>query len=214
MVARKEISPELEAKARHLYEQTLAPVDDIAAMLGMSRTTFYRRFVKGGDWANRRASAAQFEFARALTTAVTAEQSEARRAGVDVSTNGAPSVAAPAVDHTALAARLLELVGREMDLIDKLFDSAGEIGPGEVDRTSRTAANLGRSLLEIHEMIKPPREAKENDSDDADADDVPIDIDEFRYELARRINEFVDAERRKPSEAGDPSLGRDDGEEV
>ncbi len=214
MVARKEVSPELEASARHLYEQTLAPVEDIGAMLGLSKSTFYKR-VKAWNWARRRASAAHFEFARAFTTAAAVEQAKAQLPEADVApADNAPSAAAPVVDRNALAARLLELVGHEMELIDKVFKSVGEIAPDASDRTSRTIANLGRSLHEIHEFLKPPTETNENQRDDADDDAVPLDIDEFRYELARRINEFVDARRSRASGTGDPSLGRDDADEA
>lgn len=202
MVARKEISAELEVRARHLYEQTLAPVDDISAMLGLSKSAFYKR-VREWKWSRRRASAAKFEFARALTTAVVAEQTKAQL--VDD---------APAIDRTTLVARLLELVGHEMDLIDKVFKSVGEIGPEASDRTSRTIANLGRSLHEIHELIRPPCEVTGNRNDEADDDAVPLDIDQFRRELARRIDEFVDARRSRPGGAGGPPVGRNDGEET
>jgi hypothetical protein len=37
-----EFAPELIAEAKRLYELTLAPVDDIAAMLGVGHTMFYR----------------------------------------------------------------------------------------------------------------------------------------------------------------------------
>ena len=43
MVARKQIAPDLLAEARRLYEQTLAPVADIADMIGLSRSNFYKR---------------------------------------------------------------------------------------------------------------------------------------------------------------------------
>jgi hypothetical protein len=43
MVAKKEIAPEMLAEARRLYEQTLAPVGDIAQMVGLSRSNFYER---------------------------------------------------------------------------------------------------------------------------------------------------------------------------
>ena len=49
MVPRKECAPELVAKARHLYEQTDAPVDDIAAMMGLTRSPFYHRVRECAD---------------------------------------------------------------------------------------------------------------------------------------------------------------------
>jgi hypothetical protein len=54
MGRRKEDTPEDLAKAQHLYEKTLTPVDDIAAMLGVSRSTFSKR---AGNWQRRSARA-------------------------------------------------------------------------------------------------------------------------------------------------------------
>ena len=72
MVARKQIAPELLAEARRLYEQTLAPVADIADMIGLSRSNFYKR-VRDEGWRGRRANAGIFQFTRALSgSAVTA----------------------------------------------------------------------------------------------------------------------------------------------
>jgi hypothetical protein len=47
MVPRKQTAPELMAEAKRLYEQTLAPVDDIAGMLGLFRSNFYKRVREG-----------------------------------------------------------------------------------------------------------------------------------------------------------------------
>ena len=49
MVRRKEHTPEDLAKAQHLYEKTLTSVHDIAAMLGISRSTFSKR-ARAGNW--------------------------------------------------------------------------------------------------------------------------------------------------------------------
>jgi len=59
MVAKKQFAPELIAEAKRLYEQTLAPVRDIAAMLGLSRTAFHKR-VKEWTWRGRRAKNGAF----------------------------------------------------------------------------------------------------------------------------------------------------------
>lgn len=212
MVARKEVSQAVQAEAKRLYEQTLTPVNDIAAMMDLSRSVFFKR-VREWKWARRRASIAPFEFVRAFTTAVAAER-PAPAAGAastpnsipaltEVSVQGGGAAPAPApatVERTALAARLLELVGRQMDAIDKTFNSIGPAEPGEADRSSRTIANLGRALREIQELLKPE---EVNETDEADDDSVPIDIDAFRFELARRINEFVDARRRGQGGSGD-----------
>lgn len=56
MVAKKITPPDILAEARRLYEQTLAPVDDIADMLGMANSSFYRVVIAtvGAGGARRR----------------------------------------------------------------------------------------------------------------------------------------------------------------
>jgi hypothetical protein len=54
MVARKiEIAPELIAEGKRLYEQTLTPLNDIAAVMGITRGTLAAR-IKEWGWSLRR----------------------------------------------------------------------------------------------------------------------------------------------------------------
>ena len=50
---RKEIAPALVAEGRRLYEQTMVPVREIAALCGVSPTTLQDRIVAWG-WQRRR----------------------------------------------------------------------------------------------------------------------------------------------------------------
>jgi hypothetical protein len=90
MVQKKEFAPELLAEARRLYEQMLAPVDDIAGMLGLSRSNFYKR-VREGGWRGHRARVGTFQFTRALSgsvvMALTAEPAEQPRAEIDANSD-------------------------------------------------------------------------------------------------------------------------------
>ncbi len=52
-MADSRISPDVLAEAKRLYEQTLAPVYDIALMMGVSKTTFYQIARREG-WRGRR----------------------------------------------------------------------------------------------------------------------------------------------------------------
>ena len=152
MVAKKQIAPELLAEAKRLYEQTLAPVDDIAGMLGLSRPNFYKR-VKEGGWRGRRASIGAFQFTRALSgsavMAMTAEPAEQPRA--------APAVCDDAVSpqqRMALALRIQSVVEREMDAIERIL---GKITPSdqvEAEHGARTLASISRTLREIAALNK------------------------------------------------------------
>jgi len=189
MAARRQMAPELLTEAKRLYEQTLAPVDDIAGMLGLSRSNFYRR-VKEGGWRGRRASIGTFQFTRALSgsavMAMTAEPAEQRRAE--------PTMCDDTISpqqRMALALRIQSVVEREMEAIERVL---GKITPSdqiEAEHGARTLASIARTLREIAALSKPEQETPPNDADD---DSVPRDIDAFREELARRIHAFIDAQ--------------------
>jgi hypothetical protein len=60
--------------------------------------------------------------------------------------------------------------------------------PADAERTARTLSRLTETLQKLQRLqcTLPETELK-------DDDDMPADIDEFRDELARRINAFVDS---------------------
>jgi len=60
--------------------------------------------------------------------------------------------------------------------------------PVDAERTARTLSSLTETLQKLQRLqgTLPETELK-------DDDDMPADIDEFRNELARRINAFVDS---------------------
>jgi hypothetical protein len=60
--------------------------------------------------------------------------------------------------------------------------------PVDAERTARTLSSLTETLQKLQRLqcTLPETELK-------DDDDMPADIDEFRDELARRINAFVDS---------------------
>ena len=197
MAAKKEIAPELLAEAKRLYEQTLAPVDDIAGMLGVSRTNFYRHAREGG-WRGRRASVGAFQFARALSgsavAALTAAPAEQPRA--------APVAADDPVSpeqRMALALRIQRVVEREMDAVERILGSIAPSDQIAAEHGARTLAHVARTLREITALTRPEREAPPDETDD---DSVPRDIDAFREELARRIHAFIDARQGRESGGG------------
>ena len=147
MALKKQIAPELIAEAKRLYEQTLAPVDDIAGMLGLSRTTFYKRVSEGG-WRGRRAKLGTFQFTRALSgsavVAITAEPAEQPRAEID-----ANSELVSPQQRMALALRIQQVVEREMDAIERILAIIPPSDQIEAEHGARALASVSRMLREI-----------------------------------------------------------------
>jgi hypothetical protein len=193
MADKKVIAPELLAEARRLYEQTLAPVDDIAGMVGLSRTNFYKR-VRAGGWRGRRAKVGTFQFARAISaagaTALLAPASQPR-AEID------PEVAlATTQQRLAIAGKMQEVVEQGMEAIKRIMQVVSPADQTEAEHGARTVAHVSRALREMQELMQPPIES-EKPADDVDGDPTPRDIDEFRRELARRLRGIIDARRAR-----------------
>lgn len=88
----------------------------------------------------------------------------------------------------ATAARVQAMVERELDAVERVLAALSADDPGEGERSARTLASLARTLRELSAMSGAEPTA-ETASDDDDA--IPRDLDEFRRELARRIEAFV-----------------------
>ena len=71
--------------------------------------------------------------------------------------------------------------------------------PTAADRSTRRLADLTRTL-HILQQVRAGRPPREETAHDDMFDDMPIDIDQFRIDLARRIDAFV-ASRTKPADA-------------
>jgi hypothetical protein len=201
MVAKKEIAPALLAEAKRLYEQTLAPVGDIAAMVGLSRSNFYER-VRAGGWRSRRAKPT-FSLALALADASRAAAeplpvSEPPAAGAEERDGPAVPDAAPVTpqQRMAIAQRIMSAVEQEMDAIHRILSTITPRDQLEAEHSARTVASISRALREAFMLISPKEEGGQDDADDDDDDSIPLDIDEFREELARRINSFIDTKQR------------------
>jgi len=194
MVAKKVIEAGLLAEARQLYEQTLAPVAEICAMLGVTKDPFYA-IVRREGWRKRRARVATFEFAKALGTAVAAVRQPA----------AAPVAAEPLApeQRAALAERLASATEQALDAITRVTAQMRPASSAEADGHARSLANIARSLREIAALTQTDKVTPPDDPDD---DPVPRDMDEFRYELARRIRSFIEA--RRAGAAGIPAQAK------
>jgi hypothetical protein len=187
MVAKKVIAPELLAEARRLYEQTLAPVADITGMLGITKDPFYV-IVRREGWRKRRARVATFEFSKALGTAAAATLSQGQPPEAPL------AAATPLLQErrVAIAEHLMAATEEALDAIKRITAHVRPANPAEANANAQTMANISRSLREIAVLAQPDEVKTPNDADD---DPIPRDIDEFRYELARRIRGFIENQR-------------------
>lgn len=185
MVAKKEFAPEQPAEVRRLYEQTLAPVAEICGMLGVTKDPFYT-IVRREGWRKRRARVATFEFAKALGAAVAETRAQPEQPRTP------PVAASPLLpeQRLAIAERLMLGTEEALDAIKRVTAQINPNNPAEADASARTLANISRALRKIAALTKTDEVTP---ADDADDDPVPRDIDEFRYELARRIRGFIEA---------------------
>ena len=90
-----------------------------------------------------------------------------------------------------------------MDTIETIQKTLRPTQEIQSERTVRILAALNKALREIAMIARTDQTTF---ADAADTDPVPNDLDQFRRELARRIEGLVDAERRGASEgAGAPA---------
>jgi hypothetical protein len=196
---RIEIAPTLVAEGKRLYESTMTTIADIAALMGVSRRTLENRIVEW-NWKRRRLPSGAidiFHAVRGAAAAVATATAETPPPG------GAVAEPALAQLRAALALRIQNVVEREMAVIERVVGLLGPADEAEAERTMRTLAGISRTLREITALNQPDEVTPPDETDD---DPVPRDIDEFRNELARRINALIDAERNEESgETGEAS---------
>ena len=163
------------AQLRFEYEETATPVEAIAARRGWARSTFY---------------------ARARAWGFGPRKYLQQRCASD---------AGPPAPGAALADQLQRTVERELDAIATILAKlpAGDERAAQAERAARTLASLTRTLNEVARLRREQAEAAPaHGAQDpmADDNDMPRDIDDFRRELARRIDAFV-ASRTHPGAA-------------
>ncbi len=182
MAIRKMHTPEAIAEAQRLYERTLAPVNDIMALLGLTRSNFYKR-VKEWGWRHRRGKNGSFQLACALI-----EPHSEPHTRIETTVVSQPITPER---RQALAERIQTVIEREMGVVEH---SVGLLKPSdqvEAERVMRTLALISRTVVDVDTLNQPPEATP---LDDSDADAIPRDIDAFRDEIARRIHAFIDAE--------------------
>jgi hypothetical protein len=197
---RIETDPERVARGRQLYENTLTPTREIAAMLGLSRNTLDNRIT---EWKWLRRNYSRGGPVRADTPPVAAP--------APVSAQPMPAAQAEALPPGPVelpadfAARLQRILNIQFDVVEDLLKVLKPANPAEAERASRTLAVVSRTVQDIKATASSAGAMPPNDADDP----VPRDIDEFRFALARRIRGFIEARRNgadRVSGAGETAL--------
>jgi hypothetical protein len=130
-------------------------------------------------------------------------------AGAGSAPHDVPAIAdAPAMgvepaspDHTATIERLARLVERELAAEEAMRAQLGALArpPAEAERCARTLAALTQTLHALQRLrcgLVPDTGADRDD-------DFPRDLDEFRLELARRIDAFIESRADDADAGGD-----------
>ena len=179
-------TPELVAAARHDYENTDKTLARIAVDRGISERTINRWRDRDG-WARRSERLRDMPPATLIleeTTALLAARPPAL-----------PETATPA---PSAIERIERLVEKELAAEEAMRAQLGPLPrvPADAERSARTLATLTQTLQALARLRcgLPP------DGGFDDDDDMPRDIDEFRRDLARRIDAFV-ASRTEPGHA-------------
>ncbi|WP_322516450.1 hypothetical protein SR870_02380 [Rhodopseudomonas palustris] len=214
-------TPEAVAHARRRYEETDESMDRIAADLGVHRMTL-DRLAKTEGWQLRKdrpprdlpvalqlnlAAAEILQAARAAgkpPLQPMPEPAEVDRAMTDASLAEFESAEAEPV-AASLALRLEAAVDRELRKVENLREDAvlGGSRATEAERIARTLAALTQTLFKVRQLREPG-------GVNADADeDLPADADEFRRQLAHRIEALVRCrdDGRVPAAGGDADAG-------
>jgi len=186
------LTPELLTHARHLYEATAASLAKIAVDVGIHRRTLTKlaeregwlRYVPPPRGLPRalklKAQASELEdqvLSAAAPPCALSSESDASREG--------ESHAMPELTDTV--ERLYRAVREELAAVETLRAQLKREpqSPQDAERTARTLSSLTETLQKLQRLQCAVPQSGSYD------DDMPADIDEFRREVARRIEAFV-----------------------
>jgi hypothetical protein len=196
LTRRRIYSPEFLAYARQRFEQTEDSLFDIGLDLGISSESV-RILGKRENW--KRYVRPPHGLPPAVKPVVPSETPDPQAQEPSIAQDDGAAVLPRAEgegDIPPLAdtvARLHRAVLDELAAIDALPAHARNAGGSA--RSARTLASLTETLQKLQRMQPTPANAGPDDAD------LPADIDEFRKELARRIDVFV-LERTDPGDGG------------
>jgi hypothetical protein len=205
------------ATARHGYENTDQPMRELARELGIGITTLSTLSEKYG-WAKRshrkRGLSPSMQLlveAQALAQQAPPTYSLSSASAFLLEENGGqrPPVASPPLaalaergETSAPAAEAPPLLDRMEQILEQLIASE-EIAPANGIRSPHSARTLATLIQAMRALkgLRGPALTDTGSMDNDDDNDMPRDIDEFRRDLARRIDAFV-ASRTDAADAG------------
>jgi hypothetical protein len=169
--------------ARRRYEETDETQVRIAADLGVDRGTL-TRLARTHGWALRK-DRPPTDISEADKIARRATEAVMNATPADASGKDGAD-AAIAIDGSVVD-RLEAAVEKELRKVENLRAGPGSPTERSVDheRVARTLATLTETLFKVRRLRQP------GGSQATDDDDLPSDADEFRRDLARRIEAFV-----------------------
>jgi len=165
------LPPEKISEVRKLYEGTDIPVRDLASICGLGVTTFLKR-VKLWGWKSRRYRTKDYD------AAAKAEVESIREVA-------APEVAI--ARNETLIDRVRAAVEREIVAIEAVLArvEGARLRSTDAERAARTLATLVKTLREVAALQRD--EKPEQESGAAEEDEFR-DLEEFRSELAQRLD--------------------------
>jgi hypothetical protein len=172
------------AEGRFLYEQTLTPMDDIAALMGISRGTLRSRLKELG-WEKRCDDPHARGFQRYRRRAAVPEDKPE-----DEDKEPARGYPRGYEERLKLVQQLQGVVKRQVDALESVLPAPST--PEQADRSARVLASLFRTLREMTRLEAPPAPAEPTDDDD-----VPRDLDELRRELSRKVDALIAGRTRE-----------------
>lgn len=202
-----EPTPEAWAQIRHDYEHTDKPIVEICFEHEITAPMLRYR-VKCWDWRRRkplvpRHGPPPVEVIRSETVApTTAPIHPTPPAFVNASAGDPPP---PGEGEGSIVPRLQAAAARILPAIEATIArlASGELDSRDLEKTGRTLATLTRTLRELNALL-----LQQDAPLQPDDDPVPKDIDEFRFELARRIRGFIEARKNEhctqPEQAAGP----------
>jgi AcrR family transcriptional regulator len=185
---RRVVKPRSIAAVRRLYEHTNVPVEDLAAMLGVTKTTFYKRRKKWG-WRLRHDRLPRVEPPREPDEIEPAEEG---------------ARASPASPEFGLLLRARQVVEQGLSAVEQIVAQlkATPEHSEDAERAARALAGFMRTLQEIRRLETPaPATPRQDDNDRKPAGN----LDDFRRELARKIDGIIG--RRNKRIDRDPQPG-------
>jgi hypothetical protein len=204
-------TPEALSHARYRYEHTDASLADIAVDLRVARGTV-RNLARSNGWVHYvrpprglspavqlNAQASELE-AQGVGASVPvtpfSENADTVQQGEGTSQDGASTVMPQLTDTVA---RLYRAVMDELVAVETLRAQLKREpkSPQDAERTARTLSSLTETIQKLRRLQCAVPQSGPHD------DDIPADIDEFRTELARRIEAFV-ASRSDQGAGGGP----------